>query len=271
MSYRKTGPAGAICCINSEGKIERKNTDKDIQGLRTAGRAAARVIGEMLSMTVPGVTPYDIDQRAGEVMRRLKARSAPKLIDHFPAHTCISINNIVAHGVPGHQTLKVGDKVNFDVAVELNGYYSDVAYTFLLGLGGHKLDRQCRVARHATFLAVRNSLPGVKLNAIAGIIEHFVRSHGYTILKNLHSHGVGKTLHDHPVNILNYYDPGETRELEPGMVLAWEPFVSSGASRAILSEKDDWSLTTHNNSRVVQYEHTILITKERPEILTILG
>ncbi len=259
-----------ISFLNEDKRIKRKNTINDIHGLRAAGRAAARIIREMLSVAAPGTTPYEIDQRAGEVMKQLNVRSAPKLIDYFPAHTCISVNSIIAHGVPDHRALRVGDQVNFDVAVELNGYYSDVAYTFLLGLGQHRLDHHCKVARHATFLAIRNSMAGTKLNAIAQTVENFVRGHGYTILKNLYSHGVGKTLHDHPANILNYFDSAETLELEPGMVIAWEPFVSSGASRAILSDKDNWSLTTHNHSRVVQYEHTVLITEGDPEILTVV-
>ena len=221
-------------------------------------------------MAVPGITPFEMDQRAGEVMKQLHLRSAPKKLNRFPAYTCVSVNNIIAHGVPDHRALRVGDQVNIDVAIEMNGYYSDVGYTFLLRLGHHQLDHQCKVARRATFLAIRNSRAGVKLNEIARIVENFVRGQGYTILKNLYSHGVGKSLHDHPANILNYYDPSETLELEPGMVIAWEPFVSSGASRAILSDKDDWSLTTHNQSRVVQYEHSILVTESQPEILTVL-
>lgn len=209
-----------------------------------------------------------MDQQAGRLMKKLKARSAPKLTNDFPANTCISVNSIIAHGIPDHHILRSGDQVIVDVATELNGYFGDVAYTFIVGQKHHRLDRFCRIARNTTFLAIQNSLSGTKLSVIGKIMEDYVRKQGYTILKNLCSHGVGKTLHDYPAAIFNYYDPSAEEILEPGMVIAWEPFISSGASRAIMAGKDDWSLTTHNQSRVAQYEHTVLITDSSPEILT---
>lgn len=244
------------------------NSEKDIEGLRTSGQIVAKVLWEMINKLKPGITTAYLDEIAGKQFKLLNANSAPKL-EGFPGNTCISINEIIAHGVPGKRILRCGDKVNLDVSAEHNGYFSDVAYTVILGDYFHESSRLLDCAKRATLKAINLSVAGTPLNEISKAVEKEARDNDFTIIRNLCSHGVGKKLHAHPTNIINYYDPEETMILEEGMVIAWEPYLSSGAVRAI-EQDDEWNLTTHNKSEVAQFEHTVLVTSDKPEILTVL-
>jgi methionyl aminopeptidase len=247
-----------------------KTHQHDLAALRAANRAAARVLWEMIRIIKPGMTALQLDQRAAEIMVELGARSAPKLTEDFPGYTCISVNDIIAHGIPNHRIFRCGDFVNIDVSIEKDGFFGDVAYTFVLGQHQDPdLQNLCRTAKNITLLAVRNSLPGKKLNEIGKMIEDEARKHGYTVIRNLCSHGVGRSLHEHPVNILNFYDPEEDLVLEEGMVIAWEPYISTCATRAIEWNGCEHALTTHNQSHVAQFEHTVLVAANKPEILTV--
>ena len=246
------------------------NSEQDIEGLRKSGRIVAKVLLEMINSLRPGITPFQLDQTAGNILKQLNARSAP-LMSGFPGNTCISVNEIIAHGVPTKRVLRCGDRVNIDISAEHNGYFSDVAYTVILGNNNnHETNSLLECAKKATLKAVEMSVAGTKVNVIAKAIEGLARKHNFTIIKNLCSHGVGKSLHAYPENIINYYDPEETLVLEEGMVIAWEPYVSTCAVRAVEEEKNDWNLTTHNKSNVAQFEHTVLVTNSKPEVLTIL-
>ena len=244
-------------------------TSEDIDGLRKAGRTVARILWEMINVLKPGITTKKLDEVAGKTLQKLGAQSAPKL-EGFPGNTCISVNDVIAHGVPNRRVLRCGDQVNIDVSALHHGYFGDVAYTLVLGEANHQSNRLLECAKQATLTAVHQSTAGTPVNQIAGKIENLARSKGYTIIKNLCSHGVGKHLHAYPQNILNYYDPEESLVLQEGMVIAWEPYLSTGACRAIEAKNDEWNLTTHNKSAVAQFEHTVLVTKEKPEILTLL-
>lgn len=244
------------------------NTDEDIKGLRKSGQIVAKVLWEMINQLTPGSTTARLDEIAGKYMRQFNANSAPKM-EGFPGNTCISVNEIIAHGIPSNRILRYGDRVNIDVSVEHNGYFGDVAYTVILGVSSHESNKLLDCAKRATLKAVNLSVAGTPVNEISRFIEKEVRDNDFTIIKNLCSHGVGKSLHSYPTNIINYYDPEETLILEEGMVIAWEPYVSTCAIRAIEMD-NEWNLTTHNKSDVAQFEHMVLVTKDKPEILTIL-
>ena len=214
------------------------------------------------------MTTLKLDEIAGKYLKKLNANSAPRL-EGFPGYTCISVNEIITHGIPDKRILRCGDKINIDVSAEHNGYFGDVAYTLILGDQQHGSNNLIECAKRATLAAVNMSVAGRPINEIAKGIEEEARMNGYTIIKNLCSHGVGKSLHAHPKNIINYYDPEETLVLEAGMVIAWEPYISSCAIRAIETD-DEWNLTTHNKSEVAQFEHTVLVTDGKPEILTVI-
>ncbi len=224
---------------------------------------------EMINVIKPGITPKYLDDIAGKLFRQFKSKSAPKL-EGFPANTCISVNEIIAHGIPDKRILKSGDRINIDVSAEHKGYFGDIAYTVIIGDAPDANHNLLACAKEATLKAVKMSIHGTPINSIAKEIEDFARGQNFTIIKNLCSHGVGKSLHAFPQNILNYYYPEETLILREGMVIAWEPFVSAGACRAIETQENDWNLTTHNHSDVAQFEHMVLVTKGEPEILTLL-
>ena len=242
--------------------------EEDIEGLRRSGKVVAKVLWEMINVLKPGMTSLKMDEIAGKYLNQLNAKSAPRL-EGFPGNTCISVNEIIAHGIPNKRILRCGDRVNIDVSAKINEYYSDVAYTLIVGNTSNETNNLLDCAKRATLTAIKLSVAGTPINKISRAIENEARQNDFTIIKNLCSHGVGKCLHAFPQNIINYYDPEETLKLEEGMVIAWEPYVSTGAIRAIEND-DEWNLTTHNQSDVAQFEHTILVTNNKPEILTII-
>lgn len=242
--------------------------EEDIEGLRRSGKVVAKVLWEMINVLKPGMTSLKLDEIAGKYLNQLNAKSAPRL-EGFPGNTCISVNEIIAHGIPNKRILRCGDRVNIDVSAKINEYYSDVAYTLIVGNTSNETNNLLDCAKRATLTAIKLSVAGTPINKISRAIENEARQNDFTIIKNLCSHGVGKCLHAFPQNIINYYDPEETLKLEEGMVIAWEPYVSTGAIRAIEND-DEWNLTTHNQSDVAQFEHTILVTNNKPEILTII-
>lgn len=243
-------------------------TETDVEGMRKSGRIVAEVLWEMIDHLRPGMTTLKLDELAGKYLKKFGAKSAPKIMG-LPSHTCISVNEIIAHGIPNKRILRCGDKVNIDVSAEHNGYFGDVAYTVIIGESTHETNPLLTTAKSATLKAIKASVAGTPINKISKIIEQEARKNGYTIIRNLCSHGLGKCLHAYPQNISNYENPEETLVLQEGMFLAWEPYISSGAIRAIGAE-NDWNLTTHDQSEVAQFEHTILVTNGKPEILTVL-
>ncbi|MGF1638435.1 MAG: type I methionyl aminopeptidase [Cyclobacteriaceae bacterium] len=242
-------------------------SEKEIECLRKAGRIVATTLWEMINMIKPGVSTLELDQVAGKVLAQHGARSAPALLHNFPGHTCISVNHIIAHGRPDKRKLRCGDIINIDVSAEIDGFFSDVGYTTTIGNANEELVELCQCSKNALLKGISVCKPGEPIASIGKIIEKEARENGYTIIKNLCSHGVGKSLHVSPVNIFNYDEPSQEGILEEGMVIALEPYLSTGACRAIELE-DGWTMTTHNHSFVAQFEHTLLITSNQPEILT---
>ena len=245
------------------------NSEKDIVAIRKVCNVVAHVLWEMINFIKPGTTTQKLDEIGEKVMKQFGAKSAPKYFHNFPGNTCISVNEIIAHGIPNKRILRCGDFVNIDVSAELNGFFGDVGYSLVLREYNYELDKLCQCAKTATLKAISKCVAGTTVNEIGKVVEDEARSKGYTVIKNLCSHGIGRTLHAHPKNILNYFDPEETNILESGMVIAFEPYISNGACRA-MELSDGWTLTTHNNSRVAQFEHTVLVTDGKPEILTVL-
>lgn len=244
-------------------------SEEDIKSLRRAGKIAANTLYEVIGKIRPGVTTQFIDDYAGTIIKQNGAKSAPRHLEKYPANICISVNEIVAHGLPKKRMLRCGDLVNVDIAIVYDDFVADLGYTLMIGEVDDDMQNLCRCSQNALFKAVSVCKPGTPFCEIGKAIENEARKNDYTVLKNLCSHGVGKKLHEYPANILNYYDESQTDVLEKGMVIALEPFISTGACRAI-EANDGWSLTTHNNSRVAQFEHTVLITDDKPEILTVL-
>ncbi len=242
-------------------------SDKDIIGLRRVGQIVALALEEMKKNVVPGITTAALDKIGEAVILDNGGRPAPRLVYKFPGATCISVNENIAHGIPGSQILENGDLVNIDVSVELDGYFADSGYTLQAGDQDPEIERLCACGKKALEEALKVAKAGVRLNQVGRIIERTAKSEGYTTIKDLCGHGIGRALHDGSCDVLNYYDPLDRQRLKEGMVVAIEPFVSMKARR-VKQTDDGWTLTTPEGSLVAQYEHTVIITRKAPIILT---
>ncbi|GLX70520.1 type I methionyl aminopeptidase [Paenibacillus glycanilyticus] len=242
-------------------------SQKDIDGLKKIGRVVGLTIKEMKSQTRAGITTKELDNIGGQILKKYGAVPAPKSTYNFPGIACISVNHEVAHGIPGDRIIQPGDLVNIDVSAELGGYYADAGHSFVVSPSHSTLIRLCQYT-HDTMMKVIVSLKhGVKLNEVGRMIQSEAQKGGYQVIQNLCSHGIGKALHEAPTEILPIYNKHDKRVLKEGMVITIEPFLSTGA-RFVVEQPDGWTLTVPDKSFVAQHEHTIIITKDQPIIVT---
>jgi len=185
----------------------------------------------------------------------------------FPGYTCISINEQAAHGIPSERVINPGDVVNIDVSAELDGYFGDTGGTYLVPPVDPKIAYLCQSTRKALKNAMKVARSGAKLNLIGKAIERTAKQTGFKTLRDLGSHGIGYSLHDEPSFIPNFYDPSDRRILKEGQVITIEPFLSTQAEQTE-TEDDGWTLSTGKNNFSAQYEHTMVITKGKPLVLT---
>ncbi|HEY2492524.1 MAG TPA: type I methionyl aminopeptidase [Paenibacillus sp.] len=242
-------------------------SQKDIDSLKEIGNIVASTIKEMKRNVRVGMTTQELDELGGLFLKSRGAISAPKKTLNFPGNTCISINREVAHGIPGERIIQEGDLINIDVCAEKDGYIADTGHSFQIPPYNMSLTRLCQYT-HDTMMKVISSLKhGVKLNEIGRIIQLEAEKGGYKVVKNLCSHGVGRSIHESP-EILPFYNKHDKRILKEGLVITIEPFLSTGAEYAV-EQNDGWTLSVPDNSYVAQHEHTIIITKEQPIIVTV--
>ncbi len=244
------------------------NSEKDLEALRKIGRIVARCLQHMQSKLEPGITTQELDALGGQFLSVNGARSAPKLTYNFPGHTCISVNEEAAHGIPGSKVLKAGDLVNIDVSAELDGYFADTGGSAIIPPESQLHQRICTAAKRALECAMLEARAGARLNRIGYAIETEAVRNGFTVIENLGSHGVGRALHEAPGFIAGYYDKRDKRILKKNQVITIEPFVSSGA-REVFEKGDGWTLLTNPGVFTAQYEHTIVITEHAPLIMTL--
>lgn len=244
-------------------------TQEEIQAFKKIGRICAEIREAMQAATVPGVTTKELDEIAGRMFAEAGAVSGPKGEYDFPGYTCISVNHEVAHGIPGAKVIQEGDLVNIDVSGSLDGYFADTGISFVVGEGYEDKEKLCAVAKSAFERAMTKVKAGSKLNQIGKAVEREARDHGLTVIMNLTGHGLGKSLHEEPNHILNYYDAWDTTIMKEGMVLAVEPFISAKAEH-IVESGDGWTFITPDKSLVAQIEHSIIVTKDKPILLTTL-
>ncbi len=214
------------------------------------------------------MTTLELDSVGGEFLALHGARSAPKLTYNFPGHTCISVNEEAAHGIPGSKILKAGDLVNIDVSAELDGYFADTGGSAIIPPESKLHLRICAAAKKALNDAMAEAKAGAKLNRIGYAIETEAARNGFTVIENIGSHGVGRALHEEPGFIPGYYNKRDQRVLRENQVITIEPFISSGA-RQVFENGDGWTLVTNPGIFTAQYEHTLVITKGRPLIMTL--
>ena len=234
--------------------------------MRRAGRVVAAAIRAMRDALREGITTEELDGVAERVLRASGARSAPRLVYDFPGTTCISVNDEAVHGVPGARRLEKGDLVTLDVTVELEGYYADAAVTVGVPPVPELGQRLIACAEAAFRHAARAVRAGERLAVIGGKVEAEVERHGFTVLRDLCGHGIGRSIHESP-SVANFYDPRERTRLNEGLVIALEPIISAGAQRT-RTAADGWTLTSADGSLTAHYEHTLVVTRGAPILLT---
>ncbi len=244
------------------------NSEKDLEGLRKIGRVVARCLQHMQSKIEPGITTGELDAIGGAFLELHGARSAPQLTYDFPGFTCISVNEEAAHGIPGAKVIQAGDLVNIDVSAELGGFFADTGGSSIVPPEKTIHVRVCAAAKRALERAMLEARAGAKLNRIGFAIESEAKENGFTVIRNLGSHGVGRALHEEPGFIPGYFDKRDKRVLRENQVITIEPFISSGAHE-VFDTGDGWTLATNPGIFTAQYEHTLVITKGKPLIMTL--
>ena len=249
---------------------------KEIELMREAGRVTALTHKAIEEAIKPGMTTADIDKIAEQTMRKYGAISAEKGYDPgikgvppYPASTCISINDEVIHGVPSSKRIiKDGDIVSVDLVALKDGYNGDAARTYMVGKVSKDAKRLVEVTKQAFVEGIKYAKKGNRIGDISHAIGEYVKSQGYSVVREFQGHGIGKEMHEDP-GIPNYGKAGKGIRLEPGMTLAIEPMVIQGKPD-ILELEDGWTIITEDGTLAAHYENTILITEKEPEVLTIL-
>ncbi|MEH7121660.1 type I methionyl aminopeptidase [Bacillus sp. JJ1773] len=241
--------------------------DEELAALKEIGKIVAVIRDELIARTKPGVTTKELDDYAGELFEKYGAVSGPKGEYDFPGFTCISVNEEVAHGIPGNRIITEGDLVNIDVSGSKNGFFADTGLSIVVGDSNEKLLHLCETAQKAFEEGLKKIKAGSRLSMIGKTVNRVANQNGYTVIKNLTGHGIGRSLHEKPDHILNYFEPWDTQLLKDGMVIAFEPFISMGAEE-VMELSDGWTFVTPDKSLVAQCEHTIVVTKGEPIIIT---
>lgn len=243
--------------------------DYDYDALREIGRIVALARDEMAKVVKPGMTTKELDAIGQRVLEEEGAASAPITMYEFPGYTCISLNDVAAHGIPGEEVIQEGDIVNVDVSAVKDGYYADTGRTVIAGAAkSPQHERLVEVSLTSLEAGLSKVKAGVKVNQIGKAIYSDARKNGFTVIRNLAGHGLGRTLHGEPETISNYYSREENQLLKAGQVIAVETFISTKDEIVYQSEEDGWTLFTPNKSLVSQFEHTVIVTEDGYEVLT---
>jgi methionyl aminopeptidase len=247
-------------------------SEEEIARIEAAGRVVAEALHAMRDAIVPGkTTTNDLENTAIAVLTKHGAVSPffgyqPPHHPPYPAWTCISVNEEVVHGVPGRRVLNEGDIVGCDVGAKLDGFYADAAWTFPVGRVSPEAERLLKVGEEALYTGIAAAKPGAHVGDIGAAIERFVHRHGYSVVREMVGHGIGRALHEEP-QVPNFGKPGHGPLLREGMTICIEPMVNAGG-HAIQALSDEWTIVTSDRSLSVHFEHTVAITRNGPRILT---
>lgn len=243
-------------------------SEREIELMRESGRILSIVHTELAKMIKPGISTLDIDKRCYEVIREFGC--IPSFLNYqgYPASVCVSVNDEVVHGIPNkNRILKDGDIVSLDAGVIYKGYHSDAARTVAVGQVSTEWKRLMDVTKQSFFEGIKYAKPGYRIGDISGAIQDYAESFGYSLVRELVGHGVGRELHEDP-QVPNFRTKRKGIRLEPGMTLAIEPMVNMGHYDVNWLD-DGWTVVTADGSPSAHYENTILITDGEPELLTI--
>lgn len=243
------------------------DSNKDLQYLKAIGRICTEALRRMQGAVRVGMTTRELDEIGRAFLETEGARSAPQAMYKFPGATCISVSPVIAHGIPNERLLREGELIHIDVSAELDGYFADTGASLVVSKSERRFEKLIEATRSSLNKALRAAKAGNRMNAISRAVQTEARKRGYNVITDLTGHGIGRKLHEEPKEILNYYDSNDRRILNEGLVLAIEPFLTTGVGR-VTQERDGWSLRTTDKAIAAQFEHTIVVTKNKPIILT---
>lgn len=241
---------------------------EELIGMQKASEAVAYTLKEMRNYARPGMTTKKLDDFGAKILSDFGAKSAPYLTYGFPGWTCISVNNEFCHGIPSdNRTLKEGDLINIDVSAELNGFWSDNGGSFVLGEDINQHQKLVDASKEILHKAINIVKGGMKISEVGHIMETEAKKRGFKVIKNLGGHGIGRSLHEQPDEIMNYKNRFDQRRFRKNSVVAIETFISTTSSFAT-ELNDGWTMVGNKGGFMAQHEHTIVVTDGKPIILT---
>ena len=242
--------------------------ESELTGMQKVSEAVAYTLKEMRNYAKPGMTTKELDDFGAKILSGFGAKSAPYLTYGFPGWTCISVDNEFCHGIPSEKRiLKEGDLVNIDVSAELDGFWSDNGGSFVLGEDVNQHQKLVDASKEILHIAIRNIKGGVKISEIGHIMETEAKKRGFKVVKNLGGHGIGRSLHEQPDEIMNYKNRFDQRRFRKNSVVAIETFISTTSTYAT-ELNDGWTMVGNKGGFMAQHEHTIVVTDGKPIILT---
>ncbi len=244
------------------------DSENDIESLKTIGHICAEVLRKMMQAVRPGITTGELDDIGRGLLEAEGAHSAPIVTYNYPGTTCISVSPVIAHGIPGAYVLQAGDLIHIDVSAELDGYFADTGASLWVSNRTAEIHKLLEATKATLNKAINVARAGSPLNGIGKTVQQEAKKRGYNVIPELTGHGIGRGLHEEPSDVWNFYNPRDHRILKNGLVIAIEPFLTTGQGR-IKQERDGWSLRTADNAIAAQFEHTIIVTKKEPIILTL--
>jgi methionyl aminopeptidase len=239
-----------------------------IEQMREAGRLVAQTFEILREHIRPGVTTKELDRIAEKYIRSHGAVPAYKGYRGFPATICVAPNNVICHGFPSNTPLREGDIVGIDIGARLNGWFGDSCVTYAVGEIAPEARRLLEVTEEAMWRGIRAAQAGNRLGDIGAAIQTYVESHGCSVVREWAGHGVGERLHEEP-SVPHHGRAGTGMKLQPGFIFTVEPMVNAGGYETVLDRRDGWTVRTADGSLSAQFEHTIAITENGPEILTL--
>lgn len=238
----------------------------EFEKLRIIGRIVRQALDKTAAAVRPGITTKELDGIGAQVLAKNGAESAPPKVYGFPGALCISVNDEAIHGIPGERVIQSGDLVKLDLVAEKDGFYADAAVTIRAGKVSDTADALARCAERAFHHALGSARAGNRVYEIGRVVERETRRSGFQVLRDLCGHGVGRTIHE-PPSVPNYHEPRLRTRLTEGLVITIEPIIAAGTGKSVL-QPDRWTIRTGDGSLSAHHEHTIVITKREPILLT---
>ena len=241
-------------------------TAREFEVLRAAGRIVALTLRELAARVRPGITTGELDEFGGRILKQHGARSAPALVYRFPGNVCFSVNEELLHGVPGGRVILAGDLVKLDLTAEKDGYMADAAVTVVVPPVREEAARLVACTKAAFRKGIAAARPAHRVCEIGMAVEAEVKRLGFSVVQQFCGHGIGRTLHEEP-QVPNYGDTRSRDRLTEGLVITVEPVIAAGRGDAVV-DRDGWTVRTADRSLAAHYEHTLVITRGEPILLT---